>query len=228
MEQINPKMPSLPRLENMINIRPINEILKDIEKKEGFLRKVDEDTPPRFKGSEITDDKIKEFIFKQTFNSKIVTEYKTHRAKFNCQKGLYIYGNCGVGKTRNLYGIYRTLRANFKYDIDLEFTNITDFFSGLKQTFDDGNSEQQIIDIIKTDDILFIDDFGVEKLSEWTLEAAYRLINHRYEYMKPTFISSNLSLKEIADRMGDRFSSRIAEMCEIIKMEGEDKRLSSL
>ena len=138
---------------------------------------------------------------------------------------MYIPGECGVGKTRNLYGVYRVFRANFKGDIYLKFTNITDFFSGLKQTFDGQDSEQQIIDIIKTDDILFIDDFGVEKLSEWNLEAAYRLINHRYEYLKPTFISSNLSLKKIAERMGDRFSSRIAEMCEVIKMEGKDRRL---
>jgi DNA replication protein DnaC len=43
--------------------------------------------------------------------------------------------------------------------------------------------------------------------------------------MKPTFISSNLSLKQLGERVGDRIVSRIVEMCEIIKIEGDDRRL---
>lgn len=37
--------------------------------------------------------------------------------------------------------------------------------------------------------------------------------------------TSNLSLQEIGDRIDDRTASRIAEMCEIIKLDGPDRRL---
>ena len=53
----------------------------------------------------------------------------------------------------------------------------------------------------------------------------YRLINYRYENMLRTFFASNLSLQELAERSGDRIASRIAEMCDIIEIGGEDKRL---
>jgi DNA replication protein DnaC len=221
-------MSSRLREENTINIKikPIDKMVEEMypDRKEHmkdntpeeyatkFNRLLDEKIPPRFYGSEITDDKIKEFFEKNEFS-------------YPYGKGLYVYGGCGVGKTRNLYGIYRTILANMKGNVPLEFTNITEFFSDLKQTFDDVSSESEIVKTISTNKVLFIDDLGVEKLSEWGIEATYRLLNHRYEWLKPTFISSNLSIKEMAERLGDRMTSRIVEMCDVIKIDGEDKRV---
>lgn len=223
MHQITP---SLPKKENTKNtIKTIKQLLtehyparpeskKDFsfeEYSERFNMFLDRNIPPRFKGSEITYPEISTFL-----------------SSFDYTRGLYIYGECGVGKTRNLYGIYRIFLANWQFDKDLpevRFTNITDFFSDLKQSFDDPNSEAEIVKKIKTKDILFIDDFGAEKISEWTVEASYRLINYRYEWMLPTFFSSNLSLGKLAENIGDRFSSRIAEMCRLIELQGDDRRL---
>lgn len=184
---------------------------------EEYSRQLQEATkkyiPNRFKEAEISDKSVEDFM---------LGEFSTH------SRGLYLYGDCGTGKTYNLYGVFKLLVAN-KLLKQIEeipsVINIVEFFSELKQTFEDSDSEAQIVDKIKTDRILLIDDFGTEKLSDWTIEACYRLINHRYVEMKPTFFSSNLSLEEIAKRMGDRFASRIAEMCKIIKIEGEDRRL---
>ena len=180
--------------------------------------------PRRFRDAKISNDDIKSYM---------MGEYN------NFSRGLYIYGDCGTGKTYNLYGIYKLLLANeiltknheegriTTYFPPSKVINITEFFSELKQTFDDNDSEQKIVDLISTWEVLLIDDFGTEKLSDWTIEACYRLINHRYAEMKPTFFSSNLSLEEIAKRMGDRFASRIAEMCKVIKIDGEDRRLKT-
>ena len=59
----------------------------------------------------------------------------------------------------------------------------------------------------------------------WVGETFYSIINTRYERMLPTFFSSNLSLPELAEKMGDRIASRIAEMCQIIKLSGKDLRI---
>jgi DNA replication protein DnaC len=44
----------------------------------------------------------------------------------------------------------------------------------------------------------------------------YHLINHRYEYMKKTIITSNYTLEELEQRLNDqRITSRINRMCKI-------------
>ena len=66
---------------------------------------------------------------------------------------------------------------------------------------------------------------GTEKYSEWVEETLYLLIDRRYSNMRKTFISSNLNLDGVAQHLNDRISSRIAGMCEVLKMEGKDRRL---
>lgn len=225
-------------IKSMIKLKTIEELLvekhptsswsgKSFEEYSGaFYERLEKEIPPRFRGAEIVDDGLKKFS--QTFDGT---------------KGLYLFGDCGVGKTRNLYAIYKLFKANEILNVTkgentilrhsimkriilpVRFTNITDFFSDLKQTFDDSDSEGIIQAKIKSNIILFIDDFGAEKTTEWTIEATYRLINYRYEWIIPTFFSSNLSLQELSKNIGDRFSSRIAEMCEVLKLEGNDRRI---
>ena len=86
-------------------------------------------------------------------------------------------------------------------------------------------TESDIIERYSDIDILYLDDLGTEKPSDWAIQVLYLLIDRRYSEMKRTIISSNLSLNEISDRLDDRISSRIAGMCEIIKMTGKDRRI---
>jgi DNA replication protein DnaC len=46
---------------------------------------------------------------------------------------------------------------------------------------------------------LLIDDIGNEKMTEFVHEALQVVIDHRYLHKKPTFITSNYSLKELYD-----------------------------
>jgi len=73
--------------------------------------------------------------------------------------------------------------------------------------------------------LLFLDDLGAEKMSEWVAEQFYLILNFRYEAKLPTIITSNYSLGELSERLGDRIASRIAEMCDVVKIDGKDRRL---
>ena len=74
--------------------------------------------------------------------------------------------------------------------------------------------------------LLFIDDIGAEKMTEWVAETFYLILNYRYNEMLPTIFTSNLSPSELAERIGDRIVSRIIGSSDVIKLDGEDRRLS--
>ena len=57
------------------------------------------------------------------------------------------------------------------------------------------------------------------------VETLHRIVDKRYREVLPTIVTSNSSLDELADRVGDRIPSRLAETCDIIKLEGGDRRL---
>lgn len=60
-----------------------------------------------------------------------------------------------------------------------------------------------------------IDDFGVERCSDYGMEVIYRVINTRYLAHKPTIITSNLQIGDTADIRMRRIYDRIEEMAPI-------------
>lgn len=73
-------------------------------------------------------------------------------------------------------------------------------------------------------DLLFVDDLGTAKPSEFVEEATYRLINGRYEDMRPSIFTSNLEPKLLRVAVGDRIASRLTETCNRIVLDGPDRR----
>lgn len=76
----------------------------------------------------------------------------------------------------------------------------------------------------KLDDVVILDDIGAEKPTDWVEEQLYALIDLRYRMKRSTIITTNCSLKQLESQIGDRSVSRIIEMCEGVKVEGEDWR----
>jgi len=72
--------------------------------------------------------------------------------------------------------------------------------------------------------LLFIDDLGAGKVSEAVEEVTYRLVNDRYNDMRPSIFTTNLSLQALKDAVGDRIASRLAETCTRVVLDGPDRR----
>ena len=75
---------------------------------------------------------------------------------------------------------------------------------------------------------LIIDDLGAEKLTDYVRQATYYLINEREQWDRITYITSNYPLKELDRQLDCRISSRIAGMCDIKALKGEDLRLRKI
>lgn len=74
--------------------------------------------------------------------------------------------------------------------------------------------------------LLALDDLGCERATDWTVEKLYLLINHRYEHMRSTIFTSNLTGKQLAAQLGDRIPSRLEQMCQVVDLGQHDHRVT--
>lgn len=134
---------------------------------------------------------------------------------------LLLLGTTGTGKTYQAFGAVRAIAASGMHCSWLA-TTAADVYAALRpRPKVDAESE---FTRFASAQLLVLDDLGAAKASEWNEEVNYRLINHRYQHRMPTIITSNLLAGQLAERLGDRVMSRLAEMCKRVVVTGDDRR----
>ncbi|MFA5151276.1 MAG: ATP-binding protein [Clostridia bacterium] len=148
------------------------------------------------------------------------------------KKGLFIFGEVGKGKTiMSARIMWEEVKRNYIYDNDFKtfkFVSVPELLLELRNTFSSKESKElEILEKYANVDVLVLDDIGIEKVSEWTYQTLYLIINRRYEQLKTTIFTSNYSLNQLVALLNDdRIPSRIFEMCDIVELTGEDYRLT--
>jgi DNA replication protein DnaC len=115
----------------------------------------------------------------------------------------------------------------FRYS-SWRWITVPELLLSLRASFKDGAqfTEEEVIGEYSNVSLLILDDLGAEKSSEFTIQSLYLIIDRRYSEIRPTIITSNLSLGQISEKVGDRIASRIAGMCRVVELKGRDRRLS--
>lgn len=75
--------------------------------------------------------------------------------------------------------------------------------------------------------LLLIDDFGVERSTEYSLETMYYVLDERYKSGKPLIVTTNLTLQEIENPTSTEYKrifSRLREMCQPVRVTGRKWR----
>ena len=149
----------------------------------------------------------------------------------NCN--LYLYGKTGRGKThlafsnfnKAFFGNMDNKALDFVFKNRFIATNSIQILRRMRQC-ENANEEQEVINKL-SNSILIIDDLGVQKDTEFAVQTIYEIIDNRWlKGREGLIITSNLSLNELSKKFNDdRISSRIAGMCKVIKIEGNDFRL---
>ena len=141
------------------------------------------------------------------------------------RRGIYIHGGVGTGKTHVAYALFKEAGER---KIACGLYNTTEMFREFRN--DIRKSDNEVVGmeeiLLENRGLVIFDDIGAEKLTDWVSETFYLIINRRYEEMLPTIFTSNLDIAQLAERIGDRTVSRIVEMCDIIKLDGKDRRLT--
>jgi len=148
------------------------------------------------------------------------------------KKGLFIYGGTGTGKTIYASSLLLEVMKQRKLKQRLTYTGSyiggSEFFQEIRETLNSKEiTSSDILQKYEEVDVLILDEIGTEKPSDWVFQMLYLLVNHRYEYLKPTIIVSNFGLAELQERFNDdRIPSRIEGMCKIKYFEGRDFRVT--
>ncbi len=173
-------------------------------------------TPPRFRRAEATLPDVRAWADRALSNPASAG-------------ALLLTGHTGTGKTHEAYGALKRIAAGGPERYEVLAVNSADMYGSLRPSQTAGASEWELKRLSNVP-LLFLDDFGSSKSSEWTEEVTYRLMNHRYNFCLPTIITSNLpardtSGRDLTDFVGERVASRLAEMVTtLVPMIGEDRR----
>ena len=140
-------------------------------------------------------------------------------------RGPYLWGLPGRGKT---YAAAAAVRMAVMAGWDARLVTAKALLDAVKAEWDGG--EKGTIYRAERYRLLALDDLGVERPTEWSMETITGLIDARVASGLPTIVTSNFSLGELRDRWGGmpgmRIASRLGGACERIQMGGVDRRLS--
>jgi len=143
----------------------------------------------------------------------------------NSGQGLFIHGPTGSGKSY-LMGCIANCLCN---RLSVKYLVYADFLDCLRATFNSRETEyteQQLVDEVKTVDLLLLDDLGVEKATEFSLKNLAQIIDYRYRNCLPMVVTSNFTLEEMIQRSqtdlyGERIVWRLSECCSnILELKG--------
>lgn len=138
---------------------------------------------------------------------------------------LLLAGPTGTGKTHQAYAALRLLAEARIRPVRWGASSCAEIYAQLRPS--SGRDTEKVFDRIADTPLLLIDDLGAAKASEWTEEVTYRLIDRRYNQCLPMIITTNVSIQLLAERIGDRCASRLAETSTRVILAGPDRRRAS-
>ena len=126
----------------------------------------------------------------------------------------FLTGPVGRGKTGLAVGLaWSTLEGGRVKSV--RFVTLPAFIAMIQASYNNKEvNTQAIVDRYANTGLLIMDDIGAEhvKDKEWEQGLLFQVIGERHAQERPTIITSNLSLQELEQRIGERIAHRIFEM----------------
>ena len=163
-----------------------------------------------------------------------------HIASGQPSRGLLFMGGPGLGKTHLVVSILKQLILDEQ--VDGKFVDFFQLLSDIRHGYSHDQSEMSVIEPYLKSRVLVIDELAKGRNNEWEQTILDQFISSRYNAAdKVTLFTTNYSDSDVAsadtngrtnsfqkqslkEKVGDRIFSRLAQMCDFVKMEGDDYR----
>jgi DNA replication protein DnaC len=145
-------------------------------------------------------------------------------------QNLYLHSsNCGNGKSswsiRLVEAYFNKIWARSDGSCKALFISVPRFLLALKDSI---SNKSTYIDYIKENvlsaDLVVWDDLAAKMGSEFELTHLYNIIENRLALGKANIYTSNLNRQQLYTALGERLTSRVANMSIDIELFGSDKR----
>ena len=167
-------------------------------------------------------------------------------------QGLMFMGRPGLGKTHLAVSVIKALVL--EWGADCKFIDFFQLLSDIRYGYSQDLSEQAIIHPYVQAQVLVIDELAKGRNTEWELTMLDQIISSRYNaadkitlvttnYMdvpteperqtndskfadtqSPAYRKNAVGEETLQDKVGERIFSRLVEMCQIVKLQGQDYR----
>lgn len=147
--------------------------------------------------------------------------------------GLFLYGQAGTGKSTLMMAMANTMAAPRRSGRKTAYVKMPLLIQELKNCISSEPERiEYILNILYRVDVLFIDDLGNEKISQWSRdEILFPLLEERLSAGRMTCFASNSSLEDLqrgyaqtggpfSDRAAERLVDRIRALARPVEMKG--------
>ena len=149
-------------------------------------------------------------------------------------------GGPGLGKTHLVVSVLKQLIL--EEGLDGKFVDFFQLLSDIRHGYSHDQSEMSLIEPYLTSKVLIIDELAKGRNNEWEQTILDQFISSRYNAAdKITMFTTNysdhdpvssdingrttvLNKQSLAEKVGERILSRVTQMCDFIKMDGDDYR----
>ena len=150
------------------------------------------------------------------------------------RKGLYLYGDFGVGKSFMVAALAHDLSE--KRGVSSTLLHYPSFVIDVKNAIGDGNVKT-LVDELKLSEVLILDDIGAEQSTAWVRDEILQVIlQYRMQENLPTFFTSNFNFEDLEKHFAKgkngndetwearRVMERIRYLAEETRLEGVNRR----
>ncbi len=203
---------SLYKRNGVMNINPE---LEGIEKYKKLSMIIDGKESETFKNSRPVNEKSKQFM------ESYINYCKNFEILKNKGLGIAMSGNAGTGKTYYSSCIENELNNKYK----VYRMSLSHYLQQMREDF----NELYYLKLVKESDLVIIEDFGNEYLTEWGKEKVVNLLFEIYNNRISLIFSTNLDfktqLKNFLDVKGsDKLLDRIKERCKPYNFDWKSQR----
>lgn len=137
-------------------------------------------------------------------------------------EGLILAGGVGTMKTTMAIAVLRELVDQKGQGYFIPMASLLDTINGMRERHD--ASLQAFEQKLRTTSLLVLDDLGAEYDHTWVQCKVDAIVNERYNRMRSTIVTTNLSAQDIRDRYQLRIYDRLRATNQLITFTGKSSQ----